>query len=124
MKRDRGTQSAPRPIPNRAPPFFVPYATDRAQAEGVWQATVTFMKSQGFDVNEDERIYCLAYEHNGKQCVDVVGEKDRYNQEEVLVILRTRPWGPTLVCTANRGVARGEPIFAPGDAFALPFAKE
>ncbi|HEV7587917.1 MAG TPA: hypothetical protein VGO40_07270 [Longimicrobium sp.] len=125
MKRRKETQPAPRPIPNRAPPFFVPYATDREQAEGVWQATVTFMKSQGFNVVEDERIYALGpYEHNGKQCVDVVGEKDRYTHEEILVILRTREWGPTLVCTANRGVARGEPIFAPGDAFALPFAKE
>jgi hypothetical protein len=124
MPRRREAQPAPRAIPDHAPPFFVPYATDREQAEGVWGATVEFLKGQGFNVVETERIFCLAYTHNGMRCVDVVGEKDRYFSEEVLVILRTLPPGPTLVCTANRGVVRGEPILAPGDAFSLPFAPD
>jgi hypothetical protein len=113
-----------RTIPNPVPPFFVPHAADPAQAEQVWLATVTFLTGQGFAINAEERIYALSYVHNGQACVDVIGEADRYTQETVLVILRTQPPGPTLVCTANRGVLRGQPIFAPGDAFAVRFRQE
>lgn len=82
------------------------------------------MKGQGSDILEDQRVYCIAYRHDGNDCIDVVGDKDRYGGETVLVILRTRPPGPTLVCTANRGVVRGGPILAPGDAVTILFGRE
>lgn len=46
--------------------------------------------------------------HNGEDCFDKVGEKDRYGAETILVMLETD--SVYLCCTANRGVRRGEPI--------------
>lgn len=124
MRRREPPRAAPRPIPGSAPTFFVPHASDIAQAESVWQGTVAFMRQNGFDVDGSQRIYCLAYTHDGRECVDVVGEMDRYGEQEVLVILRTFPPGPSLICTAHRGVIAGHPILGPADAIVIPFAKE
>jgi|GEM_PF-442149 len=89
------------------PRFFVPGARDREQAERVWQSTREFMRRQGFRTS-DRRIYSIQYVHNGEDCFDKVGEKDRYGTETILVMLETD--SVYLCCTANRGVRRGEPI--------------
>lgn len=122
MPRKRHDPPTPKPLPRPAPRFFVPHATDQAQAERVWQATVAFARGKGSRVLED-RIYAASYIHDGKACLDVVGAPDRYGQEEILVILRTELNGPLLICTAHRGVVGGDPILGPHDAALLHFAR-
>jgi hypothetical protein len=46
-----------------------------------------------------------------------VGEPEPLTGETVVAILRTdSDSGPFLICTKNRGVARGDPVFADGGA--------
>jgi hypothetical protein len=123
MPKFRPPLPARREFPASAPPFFIPYAQGPEEAERVWQATVTFVETQGARVRRDRRIFAVRYVHEGQEIVDVVGEKDASTGEEVLVILLSEPPGPLLICTASRGVARGEPISGPSDAATLDFAK-
>jgi hypothetical protein len=104
------------------PEFFVPHAEDNAQSESVWDATVKFLRDEGFKVLP-RRIYSLRYRHEGKPCFDVVGGMDRYNIEEIWVLLETDI--VFLCCTKTRGVARGHPIFIGkgGDVEVTEFAK-
>jgi hypothetical protein len=71
----------------------------------VWLATREFLG--GFAPTE-HRVFAFAYRHDSKDCLDIVGRKDRYGMEEILVLLEGSP--TFLCCTANRGVLRGEPI--------------
>jgi hypothetical protein len=106
--------------------FFVPAAHDSDEAERVWQATKTFMEEQhGWNRVTDRRIFRLGYLHDGKHMEAEVGVVHPYGGlvtwdeptgptgEPVLVILESDP-APFLVCTANRGVLRGEPILVGG----------
>jgi hypothetical protein len=87
--------------------FFVPAVEDRAQAEGVWEATRAFAHDQlAWDVS-DRRIFQINYQHNGRPYVAEVGLPDARTGETLLVILESNAY---LVCTENRGVVRGEPI--------------
>lgn len=122
MPRYRPPTPAHRSFPHDAPAFFVPYAKDLDEAESVWRATVAFAEMQGSHINKHRRIYASRYVHEGREVVDVVGDKDRYGGEEILAILRTESPGPLLICTPNRGVVRGEPIYGPADAETLDFA--
>ncbi len=103
--------------------FFVPAANSSEQAENIWQATFDFMVSQGFSPTE-RRIYSMKYWHNGKECFDKVGEKDRYGHEIILIMLETP--SVYLCCTANRGVLRGEPILTgkSSDTYVTDFEKD
>jgi hypothetical protein len=94
--------------------FFVPASKDDEQAEQVWQATKKFAEQQlGWKVS-DRRIYSLSGLARAAQAgrrsgggSAVVGEIDERQDELVLVILESNAY---LVCTQNRGVARGDPI--------------
>jgi hypothetical protein len=89
------------------PSFFVPAARDDAQAEEVWEATRKFARDQlGWEVGE-RRIFRIEYTHDGQDLVAQVGEQEPRQGEPVLVILESNAY---LVCTENRGVARGAPI--------------
>jgi hypothetical protein len=105
------------------PRFFVPFATDPAMAEEVWNATRAFVTNTLGPQITDHRIFRLGYVHDGKHMEAEVGEPHPYakeidwdafeevgDPEEVLVILEQDD-GLFLVCTKSRGVARGEPIF-------------
>ena len=87
--------------------FFVPLASDDDEAERVWNATRFFARDQLAWEVTDRRIFQINYQHEGKAYVAEVGELDPRTGETVLVILESNAF---LVCTANRGVARGEPI--------------
>lgn len=103
--------------------FFIPFASGPAEAEQLWQATKAFMEDpHGWTGITERRVFRLGYLHDGKHLEAEVGKPHPYakaidweafeevgEEEEVLVILE-REGGPFLVCSANRGVARGEPI--------------
>lgn len=87
--------------------FFVPAANSPEQAEEVWAATRTFaMDNLGWEVTE-RRIFRLTGFHDGKPIDCEVGKVEPYGGEVVVAILESNAF---LVCTANRGVLRGEPI--------------
>jgi hypothetical protein len=106
------------------PEFFVPRASgDERQAEEVWQAVFRFQQDQTGWLIEPRRIFRIDYTHDGQQMNAQVGERHPYGWapdwdrpqgddelERVEVILEASDNGPYLVCTENRGVARGEPI--------------
>ena len=87
--------------------FFVPGAKDQAEAESVWEATRAFAREQLTWEVSDRRIFQINYQHDGKPYVAEVGVSDPQTGERVLVILESDAY---LVCTANRGVAGGQPI--------------
>ena len=87
--------------------FSVPAADSPDQAEKVWQATRQFAKDNlGWEVG-DRRIFRLTGMHEGKSIECEVGKLEPYGGETVVAILESNAF---LVCTANRGVLRGEPI--------------
>lgn len=96
------------------PAFFVPAARDPAHAEEVYASIVAFVEAQGFPVSP-ERLYALSYTHNGRNLVDRVGEVNAHTGEVVVAIFRPADQArPYYVCTANRGVLRGEPVLVDG----------
>lgn len=96
-----------RPLPWRMMDFFVPAADSPDEAEKVWQATRQFAKDNlGWEVG-DRRIFRLSGIHAGERIVCEVGKAEPYGGEVVVAILESNAF---LVCTANRGVLRGEPI--------------
>ncbi len=84
--------------------FYIP---DVSEPMGLLEGVKKFMNSQGYIV-EESKYRCINYSHNGKRCTDMVGIKNIAINEKVLLILKSGPM--FLVCTANRGVLRGEPI--------------
>ena len=88
--------------------FFIPLATSDEQAERVLAATAKFT---GFPI-PSPRIYSVSYTHNGEEMVATVGkEADPYYRAvgPVIAILATDTCFS--VCTRDRGVARGDPIY-------------
>jgi hypothetical protein len=70
----------------------------------------------------DARYYAIYYEHNGIEHRARVGDPEPLTNETVVAIFRTeRESGPFLICTPNRGVTRGDPVLANGNARAIQF---
>lgn len=89
--------------------FFIPFASDEAQGERVLNAVSEFT---GFPI-PSPRIYSLTYQHNGKEMIATVGDVvPGYYQEIGPVIAILYREGLFAICTRDRGVARGEPIYA------------
>jgi len=87
--------------------FFVPACDSAEEAEKVWEATRTFaQESLGWEVGE-KRIFRITGVHDGKAIGCEVGKAEPYEGNTVIAILESNAY---LVCTANRGVLRGEPI--------------
>lgn len=88
--------------------FFIPYADDDAQAERVIAATAEFV---GASVPQ-LRIQRLEYTHNSMPMVAEVGHPvhSYYRERNPIVIAILKRANCYLVCLAERGVARGEPI--------------
>lgn len=92
--------------------FFVPAATDDAQAEGVREAVIKFAKqTTGWDCSS-RRIFRIKYRHEGKDYFAQVGEKCPRVGEIVVMILDSVTY---LVCTPHRGVLGGEPVLVGKD---------
>lgn len=89
--------------------FFIPYARDEAQAEEILTSIAKFIQ-RPVPLMED-RIRRVAYKHNGEYYVAEVGQPiDPYYCEEGVVIA-IFGGQPLAICTRNRGVERGEPIY-------------
>lgn len=89
--------------------FFIPAAESNEQAERVYEAVCKF---HGVAVGEN-RVRGLSWIHNGQAMSCNVGDAApayyRTGDEPVVaIIMRDKVY---LVCTENRGVARGEPIY-------------
>jgi hypothetical protein len=101
--------------------FFLPHAKDFVQAEETYQAIKKNVEGDTFPT-ERKRYYEIFYRHNGQDMHARVGENDPLEREPVIAIFRAKhSGGPFMVCTPNRGVVRGEPILASGDARAIEF---
>jgi hypothetical protein len=89
------------------PPFFVPGADDPELAEQVWHSTRSFAEEQtGWEVS-DRRIFRVEYRHNEQDLESQVGQPEPVTGELCVAIFESNSF---LVCTENRGVARGFPI--------------
>ena len=88
--------------------FTIPHAADYAQAESVWSAVRKFLDTQGHGT-ESRRIARIAFRHNGKLYDLGVGDIHPDLHEAVLVILKGTNPSLYYICTANRGVVRGDP---------------
>ena len=81
--------------------------TVRMRLRRVWHATKSFAEEQtGLEVS-DRRIFHVAYRHNEQDFEAQVGEPEPRTGEVCVAILESASF---LVCTENRGVARGVPI--------------
>tara|TARA_Y100001978_G_C23295311_1_gene246718 strand:- start:28 stop:441 length:414 start_codon:yes stop_codon:yes gene_type:complete len=88
--------------------FFIPYASSAKQTEEVWQGIKTFAEeTTGWPVQDDQRIFSIAFTHNGNDYLAQVGEPEPITGEPVIAILSSNCY---LICTPNRGVLRGMPI--------------
>ena len=95
--------------------FFIPHARDDAQAEQVYEAVRKFTEEECGEVTPT-RYYAIYYRHNGEELRARVGDPDPLVGETVIAIFKSdRERGPFFICTHNRGVKRGSPIFASGE---------
>ena len=89
--------------------FFVPGASCTDEAEAVLQS-ITRLEKRPVPA-PDERIFRLTYEHNGRRYVAEVGQPlDPYYSTKgaVIAIIGGHP---LMICTPDRGVIRGFPIY-------------
>jgi len=90
--------------------FFIPAAKDSEQADRVYHSIKAFLIEQDFSPLSDDRIYRLDSYHNGKNYKYRIGDRDQEIREPIIAILYHPARELYLVCTTNRGVARGMPI--------------
>jgi hypothetical protein len=91
--------------------FFLPAASNKEQAESVYGNIAEFIHE--IPVPENERVYSITYIHNGQTMVATVGEScDSYYREEKPTVIAIFKGELYKVCLENRGVVRGEPIYA------------
>ena len=90
--------------------FFVPAATDDAQAEQVYRSIAQFNNCP----IRNDRIWKLRWMHNGTEYECEVGKPlpayFRTRDEPVLVILEQS--NCFMICTQSRGGVSGQPILA------------
>jgi hypothetical protein len=97
--------------------FFIPNARDDEHAEVVYEAVRKFTEQESGKITAT-RYYAIHYRHNGKELRARVGDPDPLVGETVIAIFRSdRQRGPFFICTENRGVRRGSPIFASGESY-------
>ncbi|WP_298123338.1 hypothetical protein [Brevundimonas sp.] len=102
---------------SEAPAFFIPFADSAETADEVYATIRATMAKEAFQPTE-RRVYRVMYQHNGRDLIATVGEKD-IDGETVIAILEGYNPGPIyMICTPTRGVVRGDPILA-GDILAV-----
>jgi hypothetical protein len=92
--------------------FFIPHAKDAVQAEEVYEGVRKFNAEQMHAALSPRRIYEIQGVHNGKGFTATVGEPFEALKEPVIVILLDTIRDLYFICTANRGVVRGEPYLS------------
>jgi hypothetical protein len=92
--------------------FFVPNYTDDAKAKAAFEATRKFAgETLGWQISE-RGVFRLKFRAEGGTVTAQVGQDDPTTGEPVFAILESNAY---LVCTHNRGVARGEPVLVGRD---------
>jgi len=87
--------------------FFIPGQSDETKAEELYKGIKMFAKDNvRWDIS-DRRIFSLDFRDQGKPCHVEVGKRHPITGEIVVAILDSNCY---LVCTPNRGVARGMPL--------------
>lgn len=87
--------------------FFIPGVSSSDEAERLYEATRKFAESTMGRPIAQRRILRIRYKHDGKDFEAEVGQPCPRIGETVMAILESDPY---LVCTMNRGVARGMPV--------------
>jgi len=95
--------------------FFIPYASDEAEGEGVYDAIRKFITEEMIADLSPRRIFSLKYRHDGKDYYAEVGGHDSRVHEPIIAILYDALRDLYYVCTPNRGVARGIPVLVGGN---------
>jgi len=92
--------------------FFIPHAKDKEEEHKVYDAIRKFARDQLKWNITDRRIFSIRYTHDGKGYYAEVGRTEQVEGEEVIAILESGYSDVIvyLICTPNRGVARGMPI--------------
>jgi hypothetical protein len=87
--------------------FLIPAESDRTKAEELYNLIREIAKdATGWEI-ADHRIFSLDLYDKGRPCHLEVGKPAPMNGELVIAIFDSNAF---LVCTRNRGVAKGEPI--------------
>lgn len=93
--------------------FFVPAANDREHSQEVYEKIRQFVAAP----HQERRISSLSWRHNGMQMQCYVGGHlpghYRTGDEPVCAIFDCD--NLYKICTTNRGVLRGEPVYAGKD---------
>ena len=92
--------------------FFIPAVNDNAHAEEVYDAIYRFNNEQMQAELSPRRIHSVSGVHDGKPFVAAVGEPFESLHEVVVAILLDTTRNCYLICTANRGAARGTPYLS------------
>lgn len=97
--------------------FFIPFAETESQAEKILEATAQFIGNP--TPEKHQMIYSVSYEHNSVPMTATVGKDiDTFYKEHPATVIAIFPpvheGAPIKICLANRGVARGEPIYVNG----------
>lgn len=92
--------------------FYIPAAKDAAQAEEVYASIRKFNSEQMGATLSPRRIYRLSGVHNGKPFTATVGEPFESLRQVVVAILLDTSRDLFFICTADRGVIRGEPYLS------------
>jgi hypothetical protein len=93
--------------------FFIPHADDKEQEERVYDSIRKWAVETTGNRVLDRRIYSISWRHEGRRYESSVGKPDGRLGEEVIAILEGE--ATYLVCTTNRGVARGMPMLVGKD---------
>jgi hypothetical protein len=86
--------------------FFIPEASDEAQAERVYAGIIKHVENQTGDTIKPRRISSMGFTHNGVKYTATVGEPFPRLEEPVIALLEGNLF---YLCTPNRAVIRGEP---------------
>ena len=97
------------------PAFFIPNAKNDADAELIYQAICRHVGQRASGPMERRRIFRIDYNHYGKRYRAQVGEPERHEGAIVQAILKQRDYRLYFICTADRGAARGGPIYVGED---------
>jgi hypothetical protein len=95
--------------------FFIPVAKNKAEEEQVYLGIKKFV-AEGVGASlSSRRIFRLMHQEGGKQILAEVGMEYPTNGEQVFAIFYEEELNVYYICTNNRGVEAGVPIFCGED---------
>lgn len=95
--------------------FFIPVAKSKAEEEQVYSAIKKFVAEGTGASLSSRRIFSLKHQEGEKQILAEVGMEYPTNGEQVFAIFYDEELKVYYICTYNRGVEAGVPIFCGED---------